>query len=227
MSLAGWETRYDSALRLILENERGKAGSVLTVIPGRDEWERFVADVRADLWHSEWVLMINPGCMVALYDGGAFYNYKSGAFWSYFARVVGSPPIPTNVQTPINRSYAKAANRFALRITDVSFVGSAVSHIGIPISMWDGFLRVCELPLWDGLWDAIDEDEWREAMTRRLGGRALLIKFPVENRDTAMQSVREMLDGRRVLFADRALTVSEIAQALVLAVQAGASFVGG
>ena len=216
MPLAGWEKRFDSALRQISENERGKAGAVLAVIPGRDEWDRFVADVRAEWWHWEWVFTINPGCMVALYDGAAFYNYKSGAFWHDFAGVVGSPPIPANLQTPINRSYTKAANRFALRIIDGSFVGSAVSHIGIPISMWDGFLHVCEWALWTDEWDAIDDGAWREAMTRRLGGRALLIKFLVENRDTAMQFVREMLDARRVLSADRALTVSEIAQALIL-----------
>lgn len=216
MSLPGWEKRFDSALRQISENERGKAGAVLAVIPGRDEWECFVADVKAEWKNWEWVFTINPGCMVALYDGAAFYNYKSGAFWSDFAGVVGSPPIPANLQTVINRSYTKAARRFALPITEGSFVVSAVAHIGIPISMWEGFLHVCEWALWTDEWDAIDVPAWREAMTRRLGGRALLIKFLVENRHTAIQFVREMLDARRVLSADRTLTVNEIAQALIL-----------
>jgi hypothetical protein len=57
---------------------------------------------------------------------------------------------------------------------------------------------------------------WRDAISRRLGGQARLIKFLVDNRDTATQFVREMLDARRVLSTDRTLTVSEIAQALIL-----------
>jgi hypothetical protein len=216
MSLPGWEKRFDSALRQISENERGKAGAVLAAIPGRDEWESFVVDVRADWGNWKWVFTINPGCMVALYDGAAFYNYKSGAFWSDFAAVVGAPPISANLQTMINGSYTKAAKRFGLPITDGNFVGSAVAHIGIPISMWDGFLHVCEWALWTDNWDVIAADAWHEAMTRRLGGRALLIKFLVENRHTAMQFVREMLGARRVLSEDRELTVSEIAQAMIL-----------
>lgn len=216
MSLPGWEKRFDFALRQISENERGKAGTVLAVIPDRDDWEDFVADVRKEWWHWEWVFTLNPGCMVALYDGAAFYNYKSGAFWNDFSDVVGSPPIPANQQTTINRSYTKAGRRFGLHITEGSFVVSAVAHIGIPISMWEGFLQICEWALWTEEWSQINEHAWHEAMTRRLGGRALLIKFLVENRHTAMQFVREMLDARRVLSADRALTVSEIAQALIL-----------
>ncbi len=163
----------------------------MAVIPGRDEWERFVADVRTEWLQWKWVFILNPGCMVALYDGAAFYNYKSGAFWNDFAGVVGSPPIPANHQATINGIYTKAATRFGLRVTGGSFVNSAVAHIGIPISMWEGFLHICEWALWTDGWDVIDERTWLEAMTRRLGGRVLLIRFLVENRDTAMQFVRE------------------------------------
>ena len=218
-SLPQWETRFADAINAISISERAKPGVLLSVIPSRDEWQDFVADVRAEWRRWEWVFTLNPASLVALYDGAAFYNYRSGAFWNDFAGVVGSPPIASNVQTAINRTYTKAAKRFGLRITEGSFVASAVAHIGIPISMWDGFLNVCEWALWADAWDAIDEATWREAMIRRLGGRVLLIKFLVENRDTAMQFVHEMLDARRVLSTDLTLTVSEIAQALILRVE--------
>lgn len=208
--------RFAEAISGISLGERTKPGVLLSVIPSRDGWESFVADVRVEWWHWEWAFTLNPASLIVLYDGAAFYNYRSGAFWKDFAGVVGSAPMAPNVQTAINWGYTKAAKRFGLRITDGSFVASAVSHIGIPISMWEGFLHVCEWALWTNEWAAIDEDAWRDAIIRRLGGRALLIKFLVENRDTAMQFVREMLDARRVLSADRALTVSEIAQALIL-----------
>lgn len=219
MPLGDCERKFAWALREIPEDQRGKAGAVLPVIPARDEWERFVAEMRSEWWHWEWAFTLNPGCIVVLYDGVAFFNYRSGAFWDGFAEVVGLPRIPVNVQTAINRRYADTAKGFGLRVTQGNFVGSAVAHIGIPISMWDGFLNVCEWSMWTDCWDSCDDDAWRDAISRRLGGQARLINFLVDNRDVASQFIGEMLDARRVLSADMALTLSEIAQALILRIE--------
>jgi hypothetical protein len=219
MPLADWEKRFALSLREILKDQRGKAGAMLPVIPSRDEWDQFVAEVRNEWWHWEWIFTLNPGCLVVLYDGVAFYNYRSGAFWDGFAEVVGASPIPVNVQTAINRSFTNSAKRFELRVAPGNFVGSAVAHIGIPISMWDGFLHVCEWALWTDGWDDCADNTWRDAISRRLGGQARLIRFLIDNRDAATQFVTEMLDARRVLSADRTLTVSGIAQALILRVE--------
>jgi hypothetical protein len=216
MPLGKWEVRFDSALNGILNHQRGHAGALLPVIPGRDDWDVFVKAVREEWRHREWAFTLNPACMVVLYDGVAYYNYRSGAFWNGFAEVVATADIPANVQTEINQRYAVAAKRFDLPIVKGDFVGSSVAHIGIPISMWDGFLRVCEWALWAAGWQEMDAAAWREAMITRLGGQTRLINFLVANRKTAMEFIREMLDARRVLSADRTLTVAGIAQALIL-----------
>lgn len=212
MALAEWQLQFDYALSEIPAAQRSRAGAVLSVIPGRDEWEQFVADVRKEWWHWEWTLASNPACMVVLYDGAAFFNYRNGAFWEDFARVVNSPPD----QSEINRIYKVAARRYGLPVIQGNYVTSAVAQIGVPISMWDGFLHVCEWALWANGWDELDEHAWESAMTRRLGGRKLLISFLIENRESATELIREMLEARRVLASDRAMTVEAISQALFL-----------
>ncbi len=216
MSLDDWELKFDFALRNIIANQRGKAGVVLPVVPVREEWEKFVAAVRTEWWHWEWTFTLKPGCMVALYDGAAFYNYRSGAFWNDFAGVLGLNAIPVNIQTSINHHYARAASQFGLRVNHGNFVGSAVAHIGIPISMWDAFLQICEWALWTEGWDSLSDEAWHGAMSRRLGGHIRLINFLVDNRDTARQFVREMLEARRLLASDRTVTLSQVAQLLFL-----------
>jgi hypothetical protein len=216
MPLAEWESRFDLALREIPDGQRKKAGSVLSVIPAHDEWDRLVTAIRQEWRHWECEFALKPACLVVLYDGVAFYNYRSGAFWKGFADVVAATDIPANIQAVINHRFMAAASRFDLRVEHGNFVGSAVAHIGVPISMWDGFLHVCEWALWTDGWEGLSDEEWRSAIMRRLGGQVRLIKFLLENRHTATQFIRDMLDARRILAEDRNLTVSGIAQASIL-----------
>lgn len=216
MSLTEWELRFETALRNIPATQLGKAGAVLSVIPRHDEWEQFVAKVRQEWRHWEWAFATNPACAVVFYDGVAFFNYQSGAFWNDFADAVNSPPLTANVQTAINRIYATAAKRFGLRVISSEYVVSAVSHIGIPLSMWDGFLQVCEWALWTEDWALIDDAAWKAAMTRRLGGRVLLIRFLTDNRATASEFIREMLGARQILATDQTISLSDVEELVFL-----------
>jgi hypothetical protein len=172
--------------------------------------------MRREWWHWEFAFTLNPACLVILYDGAAFYNYRSGAFWEDFARGLGLDPLPPNAQAAINRHFYRAAGLYGLRVVAGNYVGSAVAHIGIPISMWEAFLLVCQWALWTDHWDQLDSSAWREAMERRLGGRKLLINFLVSNRKTATDFVREMLDARQLLSADKNLTISDAAELVFL-----------
>ena len=157
MSLDSWEERFEAALNSIPENQRLKAGAVLSTIPSREEWECFVATVR-DAWRNrDWACAVRPACLVILYDGVAFFEFRSGAFWDGFAAVV-SAAVPVNLQTTINHLFAQAAGRFKLPVTQGSYVSSSVGHIGIPLSMWDAFLLVCEWALWTERWHELSEE---------------------------------------------------------------------
>jgi hypothetical protein len=216
VSLQHWENSFAKAIEAIPADERANSGALLPMIPPREDWERFVADVRSEWWRWEWVFTLNPACLVVLYDGAAFYNYRSGAFWDDFARGLGLQALAPNAQAAINRRFTMAAQHYGLRVVSGNYVGSAVAHIGIPISMWEAFLLVCQWALWTDHWDRLDASAWREAMARRLGGRVLLINFLVNNRETATDFMREMLDARQLLSSDKNLTLSDAAQLVFL-----------
>jgi hypothetical protein len=123
MSLDSWEERFESALNSIPENQRLKAGAILSTIPSREEWECFVATMR-DAWQSrDWACAMHPACLVILYDGVGFFEFRSGAFWDGFAAVVNAA-VPLNLQTTINHLFAQAAGRFKLPVTQGSYVSS-------------------------------------------------------------------------------------------------------
>ncbi len=215
--LAHWEQTFANDLRAIPEAQRGKTGALLSVIPGRDDWELFVADVRAAWPLRESVFLLKPACLLMFYDGVAFYEFVSGNFWDGFAKTVGGPEIATNRQSEkINRLFARAAQQFGLPTKPHAFVSSSVAHIGIPISMWDAFLQVCEWALWNKDWLNLDDTAWRDALDRRLGGQKRLIEFLAENRPAASDMIREMLGARQLLAADPKLTLTDLAQASIL-----------
>lgn len=204
------------AIGTIPQAQRDKPGALLSVIPDRDLWERFISDVRAVWPIREAIFSLKPACQLFLYDGIAFYEFVSGNFWDGFAKTVGALEMPVNRQSEINREFAYASHAFGLPTIPHAFVSSSVSHIGIPISMWDAFLQVCEWALWNNDWTTLDDDVWHDALDRRLGGRKRLINFLVENRKTASALIREMLDARGILNSDPKLTLADLAQASIL-----------
>ena len=60
MPLGTWELRFDSATNGILDHQRGHAGPLLPVIPGRYDRDVFVKAVREEWWHREWAFTLHP-----------------------------------------------------------------------------------------------------------------------------------------------------------------------
>src|SRR5262249_31332129 len=128
--------------------------------------------------------------------------------------------LPVNQQTEINGAFAEAASHFRLAVkrrdNGTDFVGSAVNQIGIPLSLWEGFLDICEWALWRKDWQSLSSEDWAEAIEKRSGSRKRLRHFLVENREFASGFIQELLDAREILSGDLKLTIKDIAQATVL-----------
>lgn len=217
--LENWESRLDKELECVEVAERQKAGALLRVIPDQANWDRFLVTVKEEwrIWQRD--LTRYPNCLVVLYDGLAFYEYDENRFWPQFAEAVAHQ-VPANQRIDINREFAKAAESLGLKIRQrdggTDFVGSAVYHIGIPLSMWDGFLEICEWALWQDNWKALSDVEWTEAVSKRAGSRTRLRNFLLGNREAASDFIQEMHDARQILIEDELLAVSDLKQACTL-----------
>jgi hypothetical protein len=155
-----------------------------------------------------------------LYGGIAFFEYESNRFWPKVASVLGVSPIPGNKQSHINEWYRQSSERFGLPILEVSgitqYVGSSVRHIGIPLSIWEGFLEICEWASDHRGWENLSDEDWCASMSRRVGGRTRLKNFLVDNRETSSQMILEMLDAREILARNADWTVGDLKQASLL-----------
>ena len=213
-SLSDWESDFSAAIKKDSLSERGKTGSLLPVIPDHSRWDDFIASTKAEwrAWRSD--LSKYPSCLVLLYGGIAFYEYEKGEFWRQFANCVGADELPANQQQDINGEFSKAVTYFGLKLklrgNGTDFVGSAVHSIGIPLSLWDGFLDLCEWALWRQDWKTLSDEEWKSVIAKRSGGRRRLTKFLIDNRETASNFVQEMLDAREILSKETDLTVVNI-----------------
>ncbi len=235
--LIDWENQFSKELQNIEVSKRQKAGALLPVIPRRIEWDEFLKAVSTN-WLS-WLkdLAQYPSCLVVLYGGLAFYEYDEGRFWQPFAKAIGIDSIPPNRQTDINRAFAKVARQFGFPIhqktetsiihsqlgvellpedTPTSYVGSAIYHIGIPLSLWDGFLEICKWAGWGDDWTSLSDDEWCISVGKRTRGHTRLKQFLINNRETASFFIKEMLELRDWLSEDIKYTIADSAQASVL-----------
>ena len=217
--LENWESNIEEELCCIEVAERQKAGALLRVVPNHADWDRFLATVKKEWWIWRHDLTRYPNCLVVLYGGLAFYEYDENKFWPQFAEAVGDR-VPANRQIDINRQFAEAAESFGLKIrqrdSGMDFVGSAVYHIGIPLSMWDGFLEICEWALWQDDWKGLSDQGWSEAVTKRAGSRTRLRNFLLDNREAASAFIQEMHDAREILIEDELLAISDLKQACIL-----------
>ena len=168
--LEKWEVSFDDDLETLDPTTRHKAGSLLPLIPDREQWTAFLTTIQ-----SEWIawrhdLSRYPACLLFLYGGLAFYKYNECVFWPHFAKATGQELIPPNQQSKINQAFSWALERLGFRIlrkvshrtlhlletelpvedSTTSYVGSAIYQIGIPLSLWDGFLEICEWASWAG-----------------------------------------------------------------------------
>lgn len=216
--LDNWEAFFEDELEKLDPSRRCGAGVLLRLIPDRMKWDEFLGDSRAEwnIWKSD--LSQYPSCLVTLYGGLAFYEYDEGRFWPQFAKAIGKDSIPPNQQGEINQAFSQVAKHLGFRIlhTTQTYVSSAIYQIGIPLSLWDGFLEICEWAFWRDDWAALDDEEWTNAVTRRVGGRNRLKTFLLDNRESASALIKELLEARKILSEDPTLSIAELAQACFL-----------
>lgn len=219
--LEPWEDRFRENIEKIDEAKRQKAGAFLPVIPCHEDWDSFLNSTKTtwDDWRRDMERF--PSCLIVLYGGLAFYEYDVNRFWPQFAEAVGmNRQLPGNQQSEVNAAFEKTAKTYSLKIRQrlhgTDYVGSAVHLIGVPLSLWDGFLEICEWALsWDN-WAKLSDEEWSEVVTKRVGSRTRLKNFLLDNRDTASAFVREMHDARKILREEKTLTISRLQQASLL-----------
>ena len=220
--LSNWENDFAQAIQRIDLTRKTKAGALLPVIPNHTQWEDFLVLVRAK-W-GDWGnnLQQYPACLVLLYNGLAFYEYEDKELWLHFEKAI-EKPLPQNQRNGINAAFATATTSFGLKLKTRSngtdFVGSAVHHIGVPLSLWDGFLDICEWALWRKDWKTLTEEEWADAVGKRAGGRQRLKGFLIGNRESASSFIQEILEAREILTSDLSLTIDDISQASILRVE--------
>ncbi len=220
--LEQWNLRFVNTLqeKCPLE-QRGRAGVLLSAIPDRQTWNEFLAAAQAEFRSWAYVPQAHPQALLFLYAGLAFYEYDDNTFWPAFGRCLGVSHPPTNQQTMWNEAFGNVVSEGGFHVLKRSghrfFVGTAVYLAGIPLSMWEGFVSVCEWALWQEDWASLSDQVWQETMQRRLGGHKRLIRFLIENRKpTASDFIREMLDARKILTEDNTAKISTIAQASIL-----------
>lgn len=213
--LSEWESSFHNGLQQeTVSGARAKAGALLPIIPDYEGWHRFLESVKAgwDAWLQDF--QKNSHCVVVLYGGLAFYEYEEARFWPHFEKAVAQQNISSNKQKNINAAFACSAEKLGLPVlrhpSSTDFVGSAVFHIGVPLSLWDGFLDICEWVLYQEGWRQLSDPEWTDAVGRRAGGRKRLTSFLRDNRAAATAVIQEMLDARKVLAEDKALTLDDI-----------------
>ena len=236
-----WESRLSKELQSIDVLNRQNAGALLQVIPHRTEWEEFLKVIRS-VWLS-WKEELSqyPASLMVLYCGLAFYEYEDGKFWPHFGNAVGinSSP-PTNQQTEINKAYSRAAAFFKFPIqqkiekshiktqegvklpperTRPSYVGLAIRHIGIPLSLWEGFLEICKWAGWTDEWTSLPDDEWSIAVEKRSGSRSRIKNFLIDNRQIASEIIKELLEARKILGKETKWAVDDLSQACLLRVE--------
>lgn len=216
-----WENEFSKSLQLIEASERSKAGLLLSAIPDQEKWNAFLASAKFS-WHI-WRKNLDkyPKCLLILYGGLSFYEYDDNTFWPQFSRAVGETElISSNQQNDINSEFLKSAKALGLYIqkrdNGLSYVGSSIYHIGIPLSLWDSFIEICEWALWENNWDKLDNNEWKNSIERQVGGRRRLKRFLVENREAASEFIREMIEARQRLNQNLNLTLADISTVIKL-----------
>ena len=218
------ENFYRKCIESIPQDMKQRAGTLLRCVPDQAEWE----ELQQMLGKSSWAVnrMTRPFdnpfpyLLLVLYAGVAFHEYKDTTFWPQFCRGVGLSSLSPNRKQKFNESFARAAKAAGLPIIKTaagcSFVGTAVFFIGVPVSLWDEFLIICEWVLCRKDWKNFSDERWQEELGKRFGKYSRLLKFLTENRQAATEFIQEMLDARKMLMEDAQLNLTDIRQASIL-----------
>ncbi len=201
-TFADWNSQFESAFEQISPERRIKPAAFLSIIPEKDEWEMFIEFIR-----QEWRIgrIVNYRfCFLTLYAGVAFYNYDSGNFWKPFAEAVGVESISPKQYNKLNDYFFFHLKEIGLETLESSggkaaYVGTAIFQIGVPLSFWQDFLKICENLWWKNNWQNFTNQEWEEFVTRKVGPLQRLKRFLLENPNTARRFIKEVHDVRELI----------------------------
>lgn len=221
--LEEWEDLFEAKLETLNVERRHNPGALLHLLPSQDQWDTYTSIIRSEwnLWQHD--LDRYQACLIVLYGGLAFYEYEERSFWPYFAKTIGRGMISPPDQKKINDAFVKASRYFRFPVLDkaasrtgMDLVGTSIYHIGIPLSLWDGFLDICAWALWHDGWDKIDDSQWAQIVKGRVGGRTRLKTFLIENRESTTKRIRELLEARRWVSDEPSLSIADLAKACFL-----------
>ncbi len=198
---ADWNSHFEDEFYKIAVEHRRKPGAFLSVVPHGAAWESFLDFIRRE-WRFG-IITESPFCLLTLYAGVAFHNYESGDFWKPFAEAVGVKLISQKDYNQLTEYFIYRAKEIGLETLTNSrgndFVGTAIFQIGVPLSFWRDFLKICENLWWREDWKSFSSDEWKAFVTRKVGGLARLKRFLVDNPNTARRFIAEVHDVRRLV----------------------------
>lgn len=196
-----WNSYFESKLCEIPGERLCKPGAFLSVVPDGANWENYLNFIRRE-WRFNRITEF-PFCLLTLYAGVAFYDYESGDFWKPFAAAVGVNSILPAQYNQLNDFFFYHAKEIGLETLESprgkDFVGTAIFQIGVPLSFWQDFLKICENLWWREDWKSFSSDEWEMFVTRKVGGLARLKRFLVDNPNTARRFIAEVHDVRRLV----------------------------
>lgn len=209
-------------MKTLSRQDTEKLGLLLHIIPQEDEWEAFLEDVRFE-W-SPWKEHLTdlPCCLAILFGGLAFFEYEDNTFWPQFARAVRQERIDPNQQRVIGHAYTAALDHLGLPKVSrkesgtKDYVGTAVFHAGIPVSLWSGFIDLCEWALRNPEWGSLSDADWIEIVDRRAASRQRLKRFLTQNREAASKFIRELLDISKIIREEPKTNLGELLSASIL-----------
>lgn len=198
---ANWNAQFESAFLNIPLKQQNKPSAFLSVIPEKQEWSDFVDFVRQE-WRFNRIFEY-PYCLVTLYAGIAFFEYESGDFWKPFAKNVGKDKFLISDQNNLNDFFLHSIQEIKLEFlkhkNGNDFVGTAIFQIGVPLSYWDDFLKICENLWWKENWQNFTEQEWKDFINRKTGGLQRLKRFLTDYPNTARRFIKEVHDVRELI----------------------------
>jgi hypothetical protein len=207
-----WNSHFEEQFSRISPERHRKPGTFLSVVPNVVDWHNYLEFIRRE-WRFGRITEF-PFCLLTLYAGVAFYNYESGDFWKPFAEAVGAKSISPNQYKQLNDFLVYHADEIGLETLTNSrgndFVGSAIFQIGVPLSFWQEFLKICETLWWREDWKGFSDIEWKTFVNRKVGGLARLKRFLTDNPRTAQRFIEEVHDIRRL--AASGADIAEIVQ---------------
>ena len=207
-----WNSHFESQFYKIAAERRLKPGAFLSVVPQEAEWEKYLGFIRRE-WRFGRITEF-PFCLLTLYAGVGFYDYESGDFWKPFAEAVGVKSVSPMQYHQLNDFFFSHAKEVGLETLESSrgkdFVGTAIFQIGVPLTFWQDFLKICENLWWREDWENFSSDEWENLVNRKVGGLARLKRFLVGNPKTARRFVAEVHDIKRLVASGE--NVGEILQ---------------